>query len=207
MNTELSAHAHLTHGAYEDGDAYAQSVLKAHDVTLGNPDVYVLKKETVAVDDARQVTQFASLKPVGSHKHVVVIAHTIQPQAQHALLKILEEGSGHTRFYLHLAPGSFVLETILSRCVVTNTQTDTEHTDTAHAFLQMTYPERIKQAEAFSKNQDRDGARTLVRELLCLSRIKSFAPEVTRDLLHADQQLQNAGSSPKIIIGHLALVL
>lgn len=76
-------------------------------------------KKTIQVDTIRQIRQQASVLPHQSPKQVFIIekADTMTPQAQNALLKILEEPPEYVIFILITESGQALLPTILSRCV------------------------------------------------------------------------------------------
>jgi hypothetical protein len=173
----------------------------------GNPDYMALSFDTATVDDVRALASFASLRPVGAKKYALIEARQMTTEAQNALLKIVEEGTGNTTFIFVVPRGFFILPTLMSRCVIMRAHAEEHHEEVGRAFLRMGYSERLALAEKFSKNHDRDGARILVRSLLAVSRDNAASPRILRDLLDADRFLQLSGSSPKSVVGHLALVL
>lgn len=173
----------------------------------GNPDVLAQEFETFSIDDARALAAFASLRPLGERKIILVSAQGMTREAQNALLKVVEEGSGHSIFFFIIPAGVPVLPTLLSRCTVVQALPSDRETERGEAFLRLGYADRLKAAEAFAKTQDREGARMLVRSLLALADEKKFGRELLRDLMDADRYLQLTGSSSKAVIGHLALVL
>lgn len=208
-HTDTGAHAYLLRASVDDThERLLQKVIEKNNLTRSNPDLYVLHADLVAVDDARRVQQFAAFKPVGTYKYVIISAKQINTQAQHALLKVVEEGVGNSIFYLLVEPGSYVLDTLSSRCVTLSEGKENNSVyEEARTFLDMNYKDRLQRAENFSKNQDREGARALVRELLHIAHSENYSKETLRDLLDADRYLQLSGSSPKGVIGHLALIL
>jgi hypothetical protein len=207
MEIDFSAHAYLVRT--NAGLLPVVDLLSARGIsTRGNPDCMVRECDELLVEDARAIALFASYKPVGDRKYVIVHAGSMNVHAQNALLKIVEEGSGHSVFFFILAPGVSVLPTLESRCVMIRQQTVDSNQQTAGSdFLSMSPNERLALAEKFGKDQDRMNARALVRSLLTLHESKKFTAIQLRDLLEADQYLKLSGSSPKGIIGHLALVL
>jgi len=174
----------------------------------GSPDIYSVQYETLSVDEARALTQYASLRPLSGKKYILIAAQQITPEAQNALLKVVEEGSGHSTFFFVVGSGVAILPTLMSRCVVLKDDTiESDGEQLGKEFLQLTYKERLARAEKFGKDSDREGARALVRSLLALSDKKKFDKKKLRDLLEADQYLKLSGSSPKGVIGHLSLIL
>jgi DNA polymerase-3 subunit delta' len=85
-----------------------------------HPDFIYLKPEKteIKVDQVRAVREFVYIKPALSHKKVVVIynADAMNPYAQNALLKVLEEPPLDTHFILVSHNLNSILPTIKSRC-------------------------------------------------------------------------------------------
>ncbi|MBI4821621.1 MAG: DNA polymerase III subunit delta' [Deltaproteobacteria bacterium] len=83
-------------------------------------DVLVLDPEgdAIKVDDVREVTRLLHLAPLeGPHKVLIIRdADRMNPQAQNALLKTLEEPPGGARIILTSASPDSLLVTVLSRC-------------------------------------------------------------------------------------------
>lgn len=202
----LTAHAYLVFG---DTDALYEPCRLAIEARAGAPglaDVYTEHTDAFGVAEARALAAFASFKPVSGTKYLLVVAKTITPEAQSALLKVVEDAPGDSVFFFVVEYGSPILETMRSRCVLL--PSDANHDTTRGTeFLALTVPERLKAAEAFGTSQDRDGARALVRSLLARATTSGFNATQLKDLLDAERFLALSGSSPKSVIGHLALTL
>lgn len=208
---DFSAHAYLIRS--ESGIADFLTSLEERGIkTAGNPDCFLREFESFSVEDARAVSSFAYFKPVGERKYIVISAQSMTVEAQNALLKIVEEGSGSSVFFFVLPGGVPVVPTLESRCITIKTIDNKQKTKDGEEFLKMSYKGRLEVAEKFAKDHDREGARQLVRSLLAAAgnpqaNVPRISVEKLRDLLDADRYLQLSGSSPKIIIGHLALTL
>lgn len=206
MKIDFSAHAYLVRTA--QGATQVIEALREKGIEVkGNPDCMVRECDELSVGDARDISSFAYYKPVGEKKFVVIGAKSMTREAQNALLKIVEAGSGRTTFFFVLEPGTPVLPTLESRCVIIKEGAAQDAQHVGEEFLAMNHKDRLALAEKFTKNQDREGARQLVRSLLALASNQRFSAPVLRDLVEADQYLTLSGSSPKGVIGHLALVL
>lgn len=75
--------------------------------------------QALTVDTVRQLRQDAYVMPNEGAYRVIILAEaqTMTPQAQNALLKILEEPPAHVLFMLTCENRTQLLETIRSRCV------------------------------------------------------------------------------------------
>ncbi|MBQ6825773.1 MAG: DNA polymerase III subunit delta' [Clostridia bacterium] len=89
-----------------------------------HPDITIIKpadnKKFIAVDQIRELIEQAVIKPNTAKGKVFIIdpADNMNPQAQNALLKILEEPPENTYFILIAENKSALLETVISRSVV-----------------------------------------------------------------------------------------
>ena len=78
------------------------------------------KAATIKVDEVREVLPFAARKPYEGGRKAILIpeAHRMTPQAQNALLKVLEEPPADTVFVLGVHNLKNILPTIISRCII-----------------------------------------------------------------------------------------
>ena len=93
-----------------------------------HPDVTVIRREQgdnqlrreIRVGQIRQMTADAAIAPNEAARKVYIIdqAERMNPQAQNALLKALEDPPGHACFILCTAAADGLLETVRSRCVL-----------------------------------------------------------------------------------------
>lgn len=97
-------------------------------LALTHPDMIWLNRQTddkgklrreITVDQIRAVTADAAVAPNEAERKVYIIpeADSMNPQAQNALLKALEEPPGHACFLLCAAASEALLPTVLSRLV------------------------------------------------------------------------------------------
>lgn len=201
----LDSHAYLVR---DDSLETVISLLKDEGITVrGNPDFYAVSYESLGVDDVRAITDYASLAPIGGRKYIIITAKSATPEAQTALLKTVEEGAGRSTFFFVIPTGAFVLPTLASRCVVLKWKEESGKGKEGEEFLKLSYKDRLAMAEKFAKDHDREGARSLVRSLLADASRRNLGAQALRDLLDADRYLTQSGSSPKSVIGHLALTL
>ncbi|MCL9972440.1 MAG: hypothetical protein NBV63_03500 [Candidatus Pacebacteria bacterium] len=180
--------------------------LVAGGVTLvGNPDVSITRYGELNVDDARRISQFASLKAVGGGKYFVIAFDRAGTEAQNALLKVVEEAPGDSHFYFSTPlPGS-LLPTLRSRCTVEqrHAHDDVAGENSARIFLKATYAERLTQVEKLVTLAQKSGDKSTLKALV--HALVHVAP--SRDTLDAARYIEQNGSSPKLILSHLAVTL
>jgi hypothetical protein len=121
-------------------------------------ELYEFKADVLKINDARFLIEKAQGLPLEKDFLTIVIAvSSILPEAQHTLLKILEEPPDRTKFIIILPPGSFIIPTILSRCFIISSQEGSATqtiTDEFYKFLAMSTPERIDFIGLMSKKKD-----------------------------------------------------
>lgn len=88
-------------------------------------------KSTIKIDDVRGIPAAVAKKPYEGGYQAVVIAQAdaMTPQAQNALLKVIEEPPEHTVFMLGAQNTKNILPTILSRCIILKTSFSPEETE------------------------------------------------------------------------------
>lgn len=204
-------HAYVIEGNPSDIAPLLVEALTARGVVISkNPDVFIALYTRLLVGDARAVVEFASLAPLSEKKYIILSIGGATEEAQSALLKAVEEASGHSIFFFLIAHGTSLLPTILSRCVVLKSDTNESEEDEegeGRAFLTLSYKDRMLFIEKLAKAHDRERARRVVSALLTLHQTAPFSKEVLADLLEAHAFLGLSGSSIKVALGHVALML
>jgi hypothetical protein len=170
----------------------------------------------MSVDVVRDTLQtYASLKPLSGAKYAVISFSAANQNAQNALLKIIEEAPGGTHFFFCVDSIGHLLPTVRSRCIAVSVSRESrkksEGGEEAIDFFKATYAERLatveKMSSYISKTQDRGPVRAFIRSLLEAAHAGSVPPQPLRDILDAEGYLRLSGSSPKSILGHLAVSL
>ncbi|HIC09302.1 MAG TPA: AAA family ATPase [Aquificales bacterium] len=107
------------HTTDEGGKKHFAFLIGEHpDLILVPPDGNQIK-----IDQIRELQEYVALKPTGRHKVVIIDdAGKMNPQAQNALLKTLEEPPQGVVFILIATNRGELLPTILSRCQVVEFQ-------------------------------------------------------------------------------------
>lgn len=83
--------------------------------TRGNPDFWVGKFNTLTIDEARDITEASERKDFGGGKKIFIIqADFITEEAQNALLKVFEEPTASTHFFI-ISSQDILLPTLRSR--------------------------------------------------------------------------------------------
>ena len=138
-------------------------------------------KREIAVDQIRALRADACIRPNEGRRKVYVItpADAMNPAAQNALLKVLEEGPAYAAFLLDAARPGKLLDTVRSRCELLSLPPEEERAD----------PERSQKAAALSEllltGTEPEAAQALVE--LSLEKLK--AGELSALLLEVERQV------------------
>jgi hypothetical protein len=195
-------HAYITDATQAD----VLAVLASRGVSVhGNPDVLTFTIGELAVDDARQISTYAQLKSVSGAKYFIVVFSRAGVEAQNALLKVVEEAPGNTHFFFCTQNTGALLPTLRSRCIAVSAEYRVESSEREEAseFLTLSYAERLSKIEKLVTAAQRSGDRTHVRAFA--RALVEVAPR--RETLDAARYLEQNGSSPKLILSHLAVSL
>src|SRR3990167_2406476 len=107
-------------GNQEERDLLIWQTLEKFEIEPSNPDILVLEDEKIGIAQIKQLIRHLSTKPFGKTPKSAVIlnANNISPDAQNALLKILEEPPGESVILIGVDSETKLLPTVLSRCLV-----------------------------------------------------------------------------------------
>lgn len=220
-------HAHLVVG---DPRANAQSILDFSETFFGrpaqgNPDITILEQDQLTILDARELRILqANLPVVGTKRLFIIAVRSITLDAQHALLKVLEEPAPHAHFFIALSTLHGILRTLRSRALlIYGKPEELPFLADARTFL-ASYPNvRLEILEPTTKglSDDDEKVKKEARErvdLFLRSLITAFneqAPTIPnhvrqtyiQEFTTAQRYMRNVASAPKLLLEHLALVL
>lgn len=221
-------HAYILEGERE---ALLDRLLKFLDGELGitirgNPDFYLREVDSFGIDDARTLKERASMKSsLGGKKIFIVASRVITDQAQNALLKLFEEPTADTHFFLLTQNALELLPTLRSRMIQATTKsevTDSHSNSKVKTFIKATPSKRIDIIAEIVKELTKDEEKGLVKgraqhflselELevhknLDLVNITQAEQVFLKELLQVREYLQDQGSSPKMLLEHISLLL
>lgn len=187
------------------------SVLSAS-LQTPSSDVRHIIVESFTMADARELKVLAYQRPQqAAYVDLVVVTTAFLREAQHALLKLLEEPPTTTRIHLVVPTVDSLLPTVLSRVqVVKRPQTlqTTEESDLFRQFLAASHKERMTLIDLHHKNKHSHyfiqlfaGAEKYVAKTI------KTTPELAHFVMESQRLLQSPGASKKMLSEELALVL
>lgn len=223
-------HAHIIEGAY---DEVAPDIIDALARHIGievknNPDLTVAFYVSLGINEARALSDMQTRHPFGdthlndevgrARKFFIVGAKSFTPEAQNALLKTFEDPTAGTHFFIILPRADTILATLKSRVTITDGRrtsiSNDETKDLAEKFLNSTLAERfasIKKITEHKKGEsvDRDLIRRMldhIERILYTRMAGKPVKDIFRELYQAKTYLADRGSSPKMLLEHIAMV-
>lgn len=130
-------HAYIIEGgSQKERDLAIMDMLSRSEVATSETHVMDPAEGSIGIELIQQQIHWLSLRPIASRRNALVIAHAnrLTSQAQHALLKTLEEPPEHTLILLGISDTSLLLQTITSRCQVIRIKPEPS-TDTKHSLV------------------------------------------------------------------------
>ncbi|TSC70941.1 MAG: Uncharacterized protein CEO12_66 [Parcubacteria group bacterium Gr01-1014_46] len=177
--------------------------------TTGNPDFFHRKYENFTIDDARGITQGESRKDFsGGRKIFIIEANFITEEAQNALLKVFEEPTAGTHFFI-ISPQDILLPTLRSRMQVFVSETLNSVSKT---FLDMNLKERLEAVKEITEGikdeemtkQDAISLLNQIEKELYEKGVEKFSAEL-KACESARDSLYDRGAPIKIILENLVL--
>ncbi len=146
LHKESLHHAYVLEGVREATVealfTFLETELKV--VRSGNPDLFVRAYDALSIDDARELIDRHSRKTIAGGKKIFILSlNSIAWEAQNALLKLFEEPTSDTHFFIVTSNAQFLLPTLRSRLQLLKLN-DTESHEAANQFLKITIPRRLK---------------------------------------------------------------
>ncbi|MBU3969146.1 hypothetical protein KJ991_02970 [Patescibacteria group bacterium] len=113
-------HAYLIEG---DSDVVVGQICKFIEIDLnfkiqGNPDFWNERYNTFGIDDARKIKEIQTKKSFGDKKIFILSCSSITVEAQNSLLKLFEEPSSGTHFFIIADSSEIFLPTLKSRMLI-----------------------------------------------------------------------------------------
>ena len=195
------------------------------EINKNSPDLMLNLYDAFNIEDGYKIKEWHKNRAVDGKKKICIIgAKFINREAEQALLKVIEEPTENTHFFIVVPDSSLLLGTILSRVqLVKNLQTDNKFEDKiAGEFIKSNPKERIEKVaeiiKEFKDNENSGGLRYYAISLVNgLERIiyekwkKDLNNEelkfILEELKNCRSFLGTPGASVKMILEHIALVI
>jgi DNA polymerase III delta prime subunit len=188
-----------------------------------NPDILFELYEALDMEEGHKIKEWHSLASYGGNVRACIVgAKFINREAEQSLLKILEEPGERTHFFIIVPDVENVLPTIRSRCHIVYLDKDNKYESWAKKFVGSSIKDRIDMVALILKStEDADTSATIRFEAKSIldSLEKNLFLEFKKDInnkniewvlgeiIKAKKYLRNPGSSVKMLLEHIALVI
>lgn len=189
-------------------------------VSQANPDFFIAHYETLGIDEGRELKRRQSEKALsGDYKIFVVSALSFTREAQNSLLKVFEEPTDGTHFFIVLKDARAILPTLRSRMVVVENNTVDSKTEEigqiVKEFLKSEPTERLQMPFIKKLITDKDRERTalfmdVLQEVLSKkidSKAKPEEVDTLETIIKFRGYLRDRSPSIKMIVEYLAITL
>lgn len=188
--------------------------------TRGHPDVFVCVYDVFGIDDARFIKEAQGRRVVSGGKKVFLMSvFSMTREAQNALLKVFEEPSPATHFFIVAPTAEILLPTLRSRLHFVDNgppRFRSAQPNKSAAFIALPVAARLKKVHALlTKMEKGEIARSEVLAFLDGLEIAlaggkfqaSMRAEALKNLLLCKKYGRDRAPSFKLILEHLALTL
>ncbi|MBI1999319.1 MAG: hypothetical protein HYS74_01545 [Parcubacteria group bacterium] len=181
--------------------------------TRGNPDFWRSEHGTFGIDESRALKERAAARPVSDdgRKIFLIAAYALTHEAQNALLKLFEDPTPRTHFFLVIPDAGLLLPTLRSRLEIIPLVQHPMLNKLAGEFLGGSFPERCALVKEIIDEKDKHSALMLLNgiETILHERMREERPlvPVLEEIEKCRGYLQSNAPSVKMIMEHLALVI
>jgi len=195
---EGQTHAYIVEGAFPD--ATEELLCSLHE---RGEKFFLIERDILRIEDVRELRIQATRKQ-DTRTLFILRAHSILQEAQHALLKALEEPSEGIVYLIHLRTSYALIPTLASRCQRLIADHAHEDTGIAEHFLSLSVPKRLALVSTAMGTDGHTEAYALLRAL-------SFSPALSvrayEMIVSANKAANRHPIGLKQLLEHLALTL
>ncbi len=179
----------------------------------GNQSAMLYEVETFGIEDSRAVTELGNLQSEGE-SYVAIVARSIGAEAQHALLKTVEEPRRGVHYFIFVENPEMLLPTLRSRAILVQKMSEEVNTSKHPDFLSISLAERFAYIEKIAKslkkddpNAFRDAAIEIFDAVMMKLRDNAGDGKKLSRILELRNFLNDRGSSAKQLLETMAMQL
>jgi DNA polymerase III delta prime subunit len=220
-NTGNLHHAYILEGEKESIREKLLNFLekKLKHPVQGNPDFHHAQYESFSIDDARNLKDLQATKAISFPRKIFLIEMlTMTVEAQNALLKVFEEPTEGTHFFIIMPNADMLLPTLRSRLIVVQNENNEEGNvgkNFAQKFLKATPAERLILVADILEEKDKAKTGELIDNLIIELRKKKHgilehtknSTKLLNELLTLRSYSTDRSPSLKLILEHISLIV
>lgn len=213
-------HAYLLSGEGNEVKANIQTLLKKEKKVEweNNPDVLHFDFPTLGIDESRAIQSAQMKMPVkGEHTFLFISFQTATFEAQNSLLKVFEDPTSHTIFFVITPNAHTLLPTLLSRLSVVVMEEGVEkepQNAQSKKFVTSDKSERLSFVKDIIERKDKKEVLTFLSDIEAILHTKwnnqKYSQElsnVLKEIIRAREYIDDRASSVKLILEHISLVI
>ncbi len=180
--------------------------------TQGNPDLSIDTFDTFTIDDGRGLQERQSRRSFSGKKIYIISLRFITIEAQNSLLKVFEEPTEGTHFFVITPTAQILLPTLRSRVQIisSNAEENKDSLAKARKFISAPKGERLLLVKEIIEEKDKSAAIDFVADIervLVEKKVTKQDARVIEEILTVKKYLHDRSSSVKLLLEHLALIL
>ncbi len=184
-------------------------------VRQGHPDVHYGEYDSFGIDDGRGLQEMQAVRPVAGDRKVFILSvGSMTGEAQNSLLKVFEEPTPGTHFFVISTSRRILLPTLRSRVIIIAHATSKEATLGAEAkkFISSSYKDRLAQVSGMVEEKDKalaEGFLLAVIDELRGDGLRAVSPAravAIREIVSLVPYLKDRAPSVKLILERVALL-
>jgi len=180
------------------------------DSDLTHPDFAHISYEVCKIDDIREIGERAGLRSITDRPKVFLCDCRIMTmEAQNAFLKIFEDGTSNTHFFIVTSSKGWVLPTLASRAEVYDFLDVVSFSPLTESFFKGGLRERLALIEKISKDKDRTAAVSIIEEGVSYAYMHGGHKKYTyaETVLGVYDYAMAPSSSYKMLLEYIALMI
>jgi DNA polymerase-3 subunit delta' len=174
----------------------------------GNPDFWMGEYDRFGINDGRKINDFQLRK--ADKKIIVIKTNFITREAQNSLLKMFEEPTANTHFFIIVPSKEILLPTLQSRLNIEKIEAPASDEGLAKKFIEAEQKDRLDMVKELIDEKDKMGAINLMNQIeKILAENKEMKVEEIvffERLNKLRGYLNDRAPSMKMILEHLALI-
>ena len=212
-------HAYVIEGLHEDVVPELVKGIEQHlnISSKANPDFNITHHESFSIDEARALKDVEKRAAWSGNRKIFIIG-TLQfsLEAQNALLKTFEEPTEGTHFFIILPRAEILLPTLRSRVLVVESKSvgaNDEAAEIANKFLDSNLENRFSMIKKLAERKDRELFRRILDQIEKILNERTAGKRnetignILSELYQTKMYLATRGSSPKMLLEHIAMVI
>lgn len=176
--------------------------------TKNNPDFHVYEYDNFSIEESRFIKEQQQKMAFGERKIFIISFSFISREAQNSLLKIFEEPTNNTHFFIIVKKVNILLSTLRSRLMINYCNSVSGSDSKIKVFLNSNIAIRLSFFKEIIENKDKSKAIDFVNELeLYLTNNKNISlfSNFLIELVYIKKFLFIQGASVKLILEQIAL--